>query len=299
MKAIVVSGGGSKGAWAGGVAQYLVEQGKHYDILTGTSTGSLLIPLIATEDFVKLKQAYTSVTSNSIFKVNPFKKNSADMSINVWAVIYNVVIRGQKTFGDSTPMIKLIQQFFSRQDYESIREQEKHVVACTSNLTKDRAEYYDIQHCTYADFCDWIRASASFTPFMSLVEKNGFGYADGGIFVPLPLQQAIDLGASDVDVIVLDPQKNKSNDQSTSNVFAIISSMMGSMDDELRANDVEIGSLLATDKDVNLNVYFTPTQLTQNSLSFDQIKMTQWWNDGYTFAKNCGPQIKTVVKKNK
>ncbi|HAI41072.1 MAG TPA: patatin, partial [Maribacter sp.] len=48
MKALVISGGGSKGAFAGGVAQYLIqEEGRKYDIFVGTSTGSLLISHLA------------------------------------------------------------------------------------------------------------------------------------------------------------------------------------------------------------------------------------------------------------
>ena len=45
MKALVISGGGSKGAFAGGVAQYLIKDlGYNYDLYLGTSTGSLLVP---------------------------------------------------------------------------------------------------------------------------------------------------------------------------------------------------------------------------------------------------------------
>jgi len=37
MKALVISGGGSKGAYAGGVAQYLIqEEGRDYDLFLGT-----------------------------------------------------------------------------------------------------------------------------------------------------------------------------------------------------------------------------------------------------------------------
>jgi len=41
MRALVISGGGSKGAFAGGVAQYLLEEKKkkEYDLFIGTSTG--------------------------------------------------------------------------------------------------------------------------------------------------------------------------------------------------------------------------------------------------------------------
>ena len=36
MRALVISGGGSKGAFAGGVAQYLVEEmGREYDLYLG------------------------------------------------------------------------------------------------------------------------------------------------------------------------------------------------------------------------------------------------------------------------
>jgi NTE family protein len=55
MRALVISGGGSKGAFAGGVAQYLIEEkGKKYDIFLGTSTGSLLIPHLAAGNLKKI-----------------------------------------------------------------------------------------------------------------------------------------------------------------------------------------------------------------------------------------------------
>jgi predicted acylesterase/phospholipase RssA len=46
MKALVISGGGSKGAFAVGVLKYLFqEKGHEYDIISGTSTGALIAPL--------------------------------------------------------------------------------------------------------------------------------------------------------------------------------------------------------------------------------------------------------------
>lgn len=73
MKALVISGGGSKGAFAGGVAQYLMEvENREYDILVGTSTGSLLIPQLALNQISKLHSIYTNVNQRSIFSLNPF-----------------------------------------------------------------------------------------------------------------------------------------------------------------------------------------------------------------------------------
>jgi predicted acylesterase/phospholipase RssA len=46
IKALVISGGGAKGAWAGGFVEYLARKaGMSWDVLIGSSTGSLLVPL--------------------------------------------------------------------------------------------------------------------------------------------------------------------------------------------------------------------------------------------------------------
>ena len=74
MKALVISGGGSKGAFGGGVAQYLIEEkNREYDLLIGTSTGSLLVPFLAVKKLDKLKEVYTNVTQEDIIS-NPWKE---------------------------------------------------------------------------------------------------------------------------------------------------------------------------------------------------------------------------------
>ena len=65
MRALVISGGGSKGAFAGGVAEHLMKKEKRdYDLYLGTSTGSLLIPHLANNDIEKIyENCYTSEAS--------------------------------------------------------------------------------------------------------------------------------------------------------------------------------------------------------------------------------------------
>ena len=73
MKALVISGGGSKGAFAGGVAEYLIkDQKKDYDIFVGSSTGSLLVPHLSIGAIDKVKEAYTNVKQNDVFNICPF-----------------------------------------------------------------------------------------------------------------------------------------------------------------------------------------------------------------------------------
>ena len=102
MRALVISGGGSKGAFGGGVAQHLMqEQGHTYDLFLGTSTGSLLISHLALQKIDKIKAVYTSVNQDSIFSNCPFtiqKKHGVDtIGINHWNVLKNFY-RGSQDF---------------------------------------------------------------------------------------------------------------------------------------------------------------------------------------------------------
>ena len=114
MRALIISGGGSKGAFAGGVAQYLIENQKlEFDMFIGTSTGSLLVSHLALKKVKEIKEIYTSVTQEDIFNVCPFnikKKNGIEtISINHFNVLRNI-LSGRKTFGESHNLQKLIKK---------------------------------------------------------------------------------------------------------------------------------------------------------------------------------------------
>jgi hypothetical protein len=51
-------------------------------------------------------------------------------------------------------------------------------------------------------------------------------------------------------------------------------------------HNITIGKLAANNKGVKLNLYYTPTVLTTNSLVFDKTLMAKWWESGYRYAKS-------------
>lgn len=65
-RALVVSGGGSKGAFAVGAIEVLLSSGLRFDLVTGTSTGALIAPLIATDDIALLRHIYSTVHTQDI-----------------------------------------------------------------------------------------------------------------------------------------------------------------------------------------------------------------------------------------
>ncbi|WP_396638013.1 patatin family protein [Maribacter sp. R77961] len=290
MRALVISGGGSKGAFAGGVAQFLLqESGKKYDLFVGTSTGSLLISHLALGKVDKIKEIYSNVNQKTIFNNCPFvvrkKYGINEISINHWNVLKNL-IRGKKTFGESENLRDLIRNSLTIAEFKELQESNKEVVVTVSNLSLNQVEYKSIDECTYDEFCDWIWMSSNYTPFMSLVRKNGCEYADGGLGSIVPIEEAIKRGATEVDVVVLHTEVNYMNRMPSRNPFELLTTMLSFILDRIEYQNIRIGKYVANQHDAIINLYYTPTILTTNSLIFDKAKMTLWWKRGYLYAKN-------------
>jgi NTE family protein len=290
MKALVISGGGSKGAFAGGVAQYLIEDLKReYDLYYGTSTGSLLVSHLALQKVEKIKEIYTSVNQKSIFSNCPFvikKKYGEDViEISHVNVIRNF-IKGSKTFGESKNLRKLISKVFTIEEFEVLKSSAKNIYVTVSNLSLNSVEYKAIKEYTYDDFCDWIWISCNYIPFMSLVKKEGCEYADGGFASMIPIEEAIKNGATHVDAIILHTETPLYNRMPARGVFSALTNLFSFMMDRIEYQNIKIGKYEAKFKGATINFYYTPSILTTNSLIFNKEKMKQWWQIGYEYAKS-------------
>ncbi|WP_295179474.1 patatin-like phospholipase family protein [uncultured Christiangramia sp.] len=298
MRALVISGGGSKGAFAGGVAQYLTEDlGRDYDLFIGTSTGSLLLSHMALHKAEKVKKAFTSVNQSSIFSSRPFlikkKHGQETISINHFNVILNF-LKGSKTFGDSLNLKTLLQKTFTKEEFKQLKDSHKEVVVTVSNLSLNEVEYKSIKDYDYDAFIDWIWISCNYTPFMSLVTKNGCEYADGGLGSMVPIEEAIKRGATEVDAIILQTEVTYFNRMPSKNVFSLITNLFAFMLDRIETQNIRIGKFSAANKDCIINFYYTPSVLTTNSLIFDKDKMLEWWESGYEFAKYRNEEINEI-----
>lgn len=289
MRAMVISGGGSKGAFAGGVAEYLMRKLNYkYDLFLGTSTGSLLISHLALQKIEKIKEVYTSVNQESIFSNCPFiiqKKHGVEsIAIDHWNVLKNFY-RGSKTFGESYNLLKLIRNTLTVEEFNELKHGPKDIVVTVSNLSLNQVEYKSINDFTYDEFCEWIWISCNYTPFMSLVKKNGCEYADGGLGSMVPIEEAIKRGATEIDAIILQTETTLFNRMPSKNAFTLLTSMFAFMLDRIEHQNIRIGKFVANHHDAIINFYYTPAILTTNSLIFNKQKMTTWWESGYNYAK--------------
>lgn len=277
MKSLVISGGGALGAWGGGVASILTEEGADYDVYIGTSTGALLVPMVALKKFTEIRKAYTSVSTTDIFSVNPFTKKG---KINYFNAIWRI-LNGKSSLGESNNLRKLISKFFTESDFKTLKSINKEVVVCVFNITLNRIEYKSSNTESYEDFCDWMWISANVPLFMSTVEKNGSQYVDGGVAEVAGVRYAKDLGSTDIDVI-LHRNHGKTGNKKTRTVFDLFGNVVKGMMTEIATNDINPKNFEGLK---SYRVFYMPFRLKANTieaLNFKPDVMSEWWNMGYS-----------------
>lgn len=292
MRALVISGGGSKGAFAGGVAQYLIEtKGYQYDLFLGTSTGSLLCPYLAIGEIDKIRNIYIKTEQSHIFSNSPFKiKENKDGKITIGIDHINVLknfINRSRTFGESYSLLDLILSTFSKEDFEKLKNSNKEVICSVSNLSKHIIEYKSSKEYSYEEFCHWTWVSCNFVPFMSLVTINGCDYADGSLGVSVAIEEAIRRGAKIIDTIILDVEEKNVTIKPVKNAFALMSNMFAFTKNILEIQNIQVARDFAKKKGIEINFFYTPNRLTNNPLIFIKKEMELWWEMGKEYAEKC------------
>lgn len=284
-KAIILSGGGSKGAWGVGVAQALLASGKTYDIAIGTSTGALMAPFILTGEIDALIDGYTSVDQESIFNKNPFKPQGG---IKPVAATFKI-IGGKKTLGESKNLKKKIDSMISDAMLDKIRTDGKLMGATVANLNKGISQVKTTSDYGNDQMRNWIWASANNPIFMSKYEfeENGekHSYADGGITNYANVDYIVEHYANEIDEIDVIFHNTREvivpKEAQKLGFLDRLLRIMDMMSAEINKNDLVRAQLNFKPKnDVKLNIYYMReedivyiTGKKRNSLLFNKSKM--------------------------
>ena len=285
-RALVLSGGGSKGAFQVGAIQALLESGRTWDAIYGISVGSLNASWLAMykpeeqlANFKGLQEIWNSV------------KTSADI-YKPWAPFYlNYIFSLWKgSLNSGKPLRDLVTKFF---DIESVRKSGvKLSVGCCS-LTTSRYHAFDQ---TNDNILEYILASSHLPVVFEPLLIDGQVWVDGGIRHQIPILDALKDDPEEIDVIVTQPITNYevssvSNDKLKS---AIGVSLRGAaiFSDQVYFEDCMDVLRIAKDEGRKNNVkkvnFYVPSQLPNNdSMNFDGDMIQKAMAMGYqeTLAK--------------
>ena len=193
-RAIVLSGGGSKGSYEIGVWKALRRLHIEYDIVTGTSIGALNGALMTQKTYLKALYIWHRLSLEYLFEQQPKSDSKKDI----------LMLYGDNFFKNGGMDIKKIEDIISKAinikrfyksniDYGLITynfSTRKPLVITKKDIEKDK-------------LVDYLMASATCYPAFQMKNIDGDKYIDGGFYDNLPVNLAIDLGATEAIIVDL------------------------------------------------------------------------------------------------
>lgn len=193
MKALIFSGGGAKGAYQMGVWKALRKLHKKFDIVTGTSIGAINGMMYVQKNYHKCLNLWNTID---------FSKLYDDFEINDNKEIYmkyaDNVIKG----GIDTTKIKNI--IYSNYNPTRLYNSKMNFGVVTYNMTTKEALFATKLNTNPKKLKEYILGSASCFPFFKPAQVGQDKFIDGGFYDNLPINLAIDLGATDILAIDLE-----------------------------------------------------------------------------------------------
>jgi len=188
--ALVLSGGGSRGAYQCGVWQALKELGITIDIVVGVSVGAINGAMVVQGDEVKTANLWRQIETDMIFDVE------ADARPGDFALEF---LRNQGA--GASGLNALLHEYV---DEEAIRRSPVDFGLVTVELSSLTSLYLWKEDIPKGQLCDYIAASASAFPAVQPAKIEGRRYIDGGYEDNLPAAMALEKDADDVICVYLD-----------------------------------------------------------------------------------------------
>lgn len=293
-KACVISGGGAWGAYGGGT---LARINGDYDLIVGVSTGSLLAPLVALNEWEILKSAFTSIDNKNIFDLPWYKPTPTTRTgkIRKFSILMTVLF-GHRSVYSSNALRKTIDDYFTENQFNELQKLRKEILVGTQNHAQSpsKIHYFSSLNENYEDFKDWMWCSANFPFFTSLVKKGWRDddgnfhvglWGDGGLTDLIGINQLMGRGYKEIDIIlhrtkIIDIYEGRKINNLMENVTSSINAMR---------YDIEFECFYEKIRKLNrqgskITIYWLPRKLSQNSMVFNPKDMSDWWEEGYKTA---------------
>lgn len=239
--ALVLSGGGAKGAFAVGVAEVLLSR-KPFDVVCGTSVGAINAWVIAKDQMTFLKEFWARIGSKS------------DVFVPNWLSFFRACM-GSGNYPSLYTLDKIAAVMRSLRDLPFKRD----LVVGATELESGNYVQVDQSHPQIEDF---VLASASIPVIFPRKLINGKHYVDGGLTNNTPLLSAIKAGADEIHVVVCNEAANQIANYDS--LVGVLNRSYTIMADHLLMNDVRICRQRNTQsgyRTIRLHVYRPPAPI--------------------------------------
>ncbi len=212
-RAVVLGGGGAKGAYEVGVMKALKELKFDYQIVTGTSVGSLNGALFAQKNYKLAEKMWLSINTAKVLDMEGCGTEQIGYAELAAMLTEN---RGLDYHNLKTLLLEVI-------DEEKIRKSGVDFGLITVRYPLMQPVQLFVDQMEKGKLVEYLLASAACFPAMKKHEIDGQHYIDGGYYDNLPINLAIERGADEIVAVDLGAVgvTRKKKDSSATRVITI------------------------------------------------------------------------------
>ena len=195
MRAVVLSGGGSKGSYQIGVWKALRKLKIKYDIVTGTSVGALNGALMVQNKFHKACKLWKEINMSTLFGEDIKNPKTKKELVKIYRTNF---------FKNGGMEVVELQNLVDKNiNKDTFFKSKINYGLVTINLSGKKALQLEKSKIKQEKLSDYLIASASCYPAFQAKDIDGKKYIDGGMFDNLPINLAVKLGADEIIAVDL------------------------------------------------------------------------------------------------
>jgi len=183
--ALVLSGGGAKGAYEAGVAAVFVERGLPIRLVAGSSAGALNAAMIASGRADRLEAMWRTVTREQVYRLRASVFFAGFLP--GWLTLF--VLNEASSLFDPGPLRELIT---SSLDFERIQASPVRLLVTATDLASREKRVFDNRTVTV----DALMAASAVPGLFPPVDVDGALLVDGGLTGRAPVLEALEADAS-------------------------------------------------------------------------------------------------------
>lgn len=187
-RALVLSGGGARGAFQVGVWKYLAEIGWKPDLICGTSVGAIVGAGIA-----------SGVSLERMINLWKTHDNPRMYRPTIDKFIFSFFSR--KKFRSIADTTRLRRMLLENLNFEDLKKSPMRLIIAALNMRTSKVEYFGNEAITI----DHMMAAGAVPLFFPWHKLKGTLYWDAGLMANTPIRPAIEYGAKSIIVVYLSP----------------------------------------------------------------------------------------------